>query len=68
MTPPRRRAEAYLNWLAQQPGDWRMRFHGAPVVADDVIDRLAEIIADAQDEVREGFLRKPSGRDPHTHH
>jgi hypothetical protein len=33
-------------------------FHGAVVFSDDVELRIAEEIADAQDELRAGFLRR----------
>jgi len=42
-----------------------MSFHGASVVSDDAVERLAEVIAEAQEEIREGFLR-PARKDPTT--
>jgi len=64
---PRRRALRFLEWLAKQPADWKMSFHGASVVSDDVVDRLAEVIADSQEEVRAGFLKKPRTNEAKTH-
>lgn len=65
--PHRTRARKFLEWLAREPDDWKISFHGASVVSDDVVDRLAEVIADAQDELREGFLRRTRKNEAKTH-
>lgn len=65
---PRRRAQRFLDWLAHHPDDWKLKFHGRSVVSDNVVDRLAEVIGDAQEEVREGFLKpKISKNEAKTH-
>lgn len=54
---PRSRARRILRYLklARYQGD------------DDRLDFIAEVIADAQNEVREGFLRKPTRNEGKVH-
>ena len=54
---PRDRARRFVNWL---------RHHDVESF-DNIEERLAEMIADAQEEVREGFLAKPRGREAKIH-
>ena len=55
----KRRAEQYLGWLAQSENAFT--FRGRLVVSEEAADRLAEVIGEALEELREGFLRKPRG-------
>lgn len=64
MKSPKSRARSFL--LGLGPADV-IGFHGVPVFSDDTVERLAEVIADAQEEVRQGFLRKPTKREPTLH-
>jgi len=62
-TSPRARARKFLRWLEKE--DRVVSFRGTPVFSDEVEFELARLIADALDELREGFLRKPR-KDPTT--
>ena len=59
MTSPLARADRLIRWLRMGTDvcSWD------PKVIDAMRDRFAEEIADALDELREGFLRKPTHRE-----
>lgn len=61
-----RRARSFLLWLAKEPA-WFIVCDRTIVLSDEAQERLAEAFADAQEEVREGFLRKPTKREPKVH-
>jgi len=63
---PKQRARRFLVWLAKQ-GAWTVTHDGHVLIDDNVESYLAELIADAQEDVRQGFLRGPTGREPHIH-
>lgn len=67
---PLERARAFLFELARDDmrygvGSWYVVFGGSIVLSDQSQERLAEVIAEAQEEVREGFMRKPSRKEPY---
>jgi len=61
-TSPRSRARSFLRWLQK---DDCIAYDGVVVFTDDAELELARVIAEALDELREGFMRKPR-KDPTT--
>lgn len=71
MTPPMERARSLVLYLKAEGWTPPHRERDQP---PDPVDhwelaqcRFAEIIAEALDDLRDGFLKKPRGRDPTTH-
>jgi hypothetical protein len=60
--PPRHYALRVLRYLEHRRG-----VHLGLTAQDELIQHVSEIISDALDEMREGFMRKPSGREPKIH-
>jgi ribosomal protein S7 len=50
---PKERAQNVVRWIIS-------RWFGRGVDHEEIVERVAEEIADAQNEIREGFLRKPT--------
>ena len=61
---PNERARRYLRWLEK---DDCIAFNGTVHFSQDAEERLAEVIADAQEEVREGFMRRPTRNEGKVH-
>lgn len=64
MRTPLERAKRFVRHLAN--GGLTM-FRGQLLIPDETVEFLAEEIADAQEEVRQGFLKPPSGRSEWIH-
>lgn len=64
-TSPRARARRIIRWMER---DSRVvTFRGQVVFSQGVEERIAEEIAEALDELREGFLRKTRTNEAKTH-
>jgi len=61
-TPPTARARRVVRWLNRKGAGWE------GVLSEELEERIAEEIADALDELREGFLRRTRTNEPKTHH